>query len=321
MLSRRLRPPAHAAGSRWWRATQIKGDSETHPNLSPTDEFADYETYQFILIPNGGTPDPTEGDYLRSGLKRGLELHATSGANPFKVGMIGSTDSHVGISAVEENNFGGKGQHDANPELRSNPSGLGSSRGWDMGAAGLVAAWAQENTRGSLYEAFKRKEVYASTGPRISLRFFGGFDFQPEDAAAADLAAVGYGKGVPMGGDLAANGNQAPTFLVAASKDAGGANLDRIQVIKGWIDADRKAQERVYDVALSGNRSDGSDPVGNTVDTATGNYRNSIGAEQLAAVWTDPDYIPVNMLSTTCACWRYPRRATRCWTASPWAST
>jgi hypothetical protein len=272
--------------------TQIKGDSEAHPMFSPTDEFADYETYPFVLTAEGGTPDPTKADYVRSGLKRGLELHRQTGANPYKVGMIGSTDSHTGISAVEENNFAGKGQHDSRPALRTHYTGLGTSKGWDMGAAGLVGVWAQENNRQSLTDAFKRKEVYASTGPRIQLRFFGGFGFRGSDASARDLAVVGYKKGVAMGSDLTPDGKKAPTFLIAASKDPVEANLDRIQIVKGWVGTDGTSHEKVYDVALSDGRKDGSQAVGNTVNLETGSYTNSIGAEQLTAVWKDPDYDP-----------------------------
>ena len=271
-------------------ATQIKGDSETHPLLSPNDEFADYETYPFVLTPDGRTPDPTEADYLRSGLKRGLELESSMGLNPFKVGMIGSTDSHTGMSAVDESGFAGKSQHDATPDQRSHPTGLGSSKGWDMGAAGYVGVWATENTRQALVDAFKRKEVYASTGPRIRLRFFGGFDFTAEDANASDLAATGYSKGVPMGGDLKATGNKTLSFLIAASKDPNGANLDRLQIVKGWLDTDGKSREKVFDVALSDDRIDGSTPVGNTVDLATGKYTNTIGDAELMTVWTDTEF-------------------------------
>jgi len=272
--------------------TQIKGDSETHPLLSPTDEFADYETYPFVLTPEGLTPDPTNGDYIRSGLKRGLELENSTGANPYKMGMIGSTDSHTGLSAVEESNFAGKGQHDSRPELRSQFTGLGSSKGWDMGAAGYAAVWASENTRQAIFDAFKRKEVYASTGPRIVLRFFGGFKFKAKDAGARDIAAVGYKKGVPMGGDLRQKGKKPPSFLVVAAKDPNAANLDRIQIVKGWLNAAGGSEEKVYDAALSDGRSDGSQPVGNTVDLKTGQYTNTIGDVQLATVWTDPDFDP-----------------------------
>jgi len=227
---------------------------------------------------------------VRSGLKRGLELEAKLGANPFKFGLIGSTDSHTGMAAVEEDNFAGKGQHDATPEQRSHPTGIGSSKGWDMGAAGYVGVWATENTRKALVAAFKRKEVYASTGPRMSLRFFGGFDFAEDDAEARDLAAVGYEKGVPMGGDLSGGNGKAPTFLIDALKDPKGANLDRIQIVKGWLNGEGKAEEKVYDVALSDGRTDGSQAVGNTVDLKTGKYSNTIGDVRLTTVWEDPDF-------------------------------
>jgi hypothetical protein len=284
--------------ARWEPAvevTQIKGDSEAHPLLSPTDEFAEYETYPFVLTPDGRTPDPTEGDYVRSGLKRGLAIQAEVGINPYKVGMIGSTDSHTGMSAVEEDNFAGKGQHDTYPEQGSHPTGLGSSKGWDMGAAGYAGVWATENTREAIVAAFKRKEVYATTGPRISVRFFGGYGFEKADAGSADIAAAGYRKGVPMGGDLAV-GEGAPSFLVAAMKDPVEGNLDRVQIIKGWLDKDGKTHEKVYEVTWSGDRKPGTDgklpPIGNTVDLRTGRYTNDIGEEALMGVWQDPDFDP-----------------------------
>jgi hypothetical protein len=275
-------------------ATQIKGDSESHPALSPNDEFADYEVYDFALTPDGARPDPTEGDYIRNALMNGLEYEQTMGANPYKFGMIGSTDSHTGIAAVEETSFAGKGQHDNVPEKRSHPTGLGSSKGWDMGAAGYAGVWATENTREALVDAFLRKEVYSTTGPRIVLRFFGGPDFTDADLAA-DIAAAGYARGVPMGGDLQLPGDTAPSFLVAVMKDPNGANLDRIQIIKGWVDDEGEAQERIYDVAVSGERSIDAngramEPVGNTVDLETGKYTNSIGAAQLTTTWKDPDF-------------------------------
>ena len=270
--------------------TQIKGDSETHPVLSPDDAFADFETYQFILVPGGGEADPTEADYVRSGLKTGLELGAATGGNPFKMGVIGSTDSHTGMTSVEENHFGGKGQHDAFPSLRSHETGIGDSKGWDMGAAGFAAVWATENTRQSIFDAFQRKEIYGSTGPRISLRFFGGFDFLDEDAQSAELASVGYSKGVPMGGELVGANDRAPTFLIAALKDPMRGNLDRIQIVKGWLDDKGSSQEKVFDVALSDGRTDGSVLVGNTVNETTGEYTNDIGDVELRSVWTDPEF-------------------------------
>jgi len=278
--------------------TQIKGDSETHPMLSPTDEFAGYESYNYIMTVERRTPDPTDADYVRSGMKRGLSLEAQLGANPYKFGVIGSSDSHTGLSAVEETAFAGKSKIDAFPGTRGGSSGLGGAKGWDMGAAGFVAVWASENSRQGIYEAFKRREVYASTGPRITLRFFGGFEFGKADLKVRDLAALGYRKGVPMGGDLSrAAPAKPPTFMVAAARDPLAANLDRIQIVKGWVDADGKTHERIYDVAVSDGRRIGDDgrcmtPVGNTVDLATGKYTNSVGAAELAAVWRDPHFDP-----------------------------
>jgi len=276
-------------------ATQIKGDSEAHPALSPNDEFADFETYSFALTPDGIIAKPDKADYVRSALKRGLELKSKIGVNPYKVGMVGSTDSHTGIAAVEENNFAGKGQHDAKPEIRSHATGIGSSKGWDMGAAGYTGVWATENTREALVAAFQRKEVYTTTGPRISLRFFGGFDFNKKDENAKNLAAIGYQKGVPMGGDISNAQGKAASFLAAVMKDPNGANLDRMQIVKGWVDSDGNAHERIYDLAVSGSRTiniDGRamEAVGNTVDLTTGKYTNTIGSAQLTVAWVDPDF-------------------------------
>ncbi len=275
--------------------TQIKGDSETHPNLSPTDEFADFETWNFVMIPSGPTPEPVEAEYARPALKRGLEIEAKTGVNPYRFGMIGSTDSHTGLSTASETNFAGKGQKDSRPELRSKPTGLGSSRGWDMGAAGLVAAWAPENTRQAIFDAFKRREVYATTGTRIGLRFFAGAELTQAQLADASYPSSAYEVGVPMGGELS-GGKDAPGFLVHAMKDPEGANLDRVQIIKGWIDEDGQAQERIFDVVWSGDRKlDGQGrlpAVGNTVDLKTGEYTNDIGAVELKTVWRDPQFDP-----------------------------
>ncbi|ETN93967.1 DUF3604 domain-containing protein [Zhouia amylolytica] len=280
---------------KWERSveiTQIKGDSETHPALSPNDEFADFETYDFALTPDGIRPAPTKADYVRSGLKRGLELEHKVGANPYKVGFVGSSDSHTGMSSIEENNFGGKGQHDSEPKKRAHPTGIGSSKGWDMGAAGWVGVWAESNTRQSIVDAFQRKEVYATTGPRITLRVFGGYNFAESDLNSG-MVKTGYDKGVPMGGDLnkTEDGN-APGFLISAMKDPDGANLDRVQVVKGWLNDDGTSDENVYDVALSDDRTDGKEKVGNTVDLKTGKYTNTIGATELKVFWQDPDFNP-----------------------------
>lgn len=299
--------------------TQIKGDSETHPELSPDDEFADYETYEHLIIAAGAEAKTmfTEGfltaldegdreyvvahrsqvekagNYVRSALKRGLVVEHRIGVNPYKFGMIGSTDAHTGMSSAEENNFHGKMALDSTPGSKSQDI-IPGTPGWDMGAAGMVAVWANENTREDLFDAMQRKEVYATTGPRIQLRFFGGFGFKEKDLRK-DFVAIGYDKGVPMGGDLSkASRRKSPAFIVHALKDPVEANLDRIQIIKGWVDDEGLPQEKVYDVAWSDERKRGTDgkipAVGNTVDVATGSYSNSIGDAQLSTVWTDPDF-------------------------------
>lgn len=276
--------------------TQIKGTSETHPLLSPDDEFAGFEFFNRLIESRPEarqTPTVETGDYVRSALKSGLELEESLGVNPFKLGMIGSTDSHSGLSSAEENNFMGKMAIDSIPENKE--SGFAGVSGWMMSASGLAAVWARENNREEIIAAFRRREVYGTTGPRIAVRFFGGFDFEPADVEARDIAAVGYSKGVPMGGDLKrAGGDRAPSFLVRAIKDPIDANLDRVQIVKGWLGSDGKAKEKVFDVVWSDDRARGSDgklaPVGDTVDRAAASYANSIGAAELAAVWTDPEF-------------------------------
>ena len=287
------------ARARWEmvaEVTQYKGDSETHTLLSPTDEFADFETYEHAIAV--GVADKQTiadaGSYARAALLRGLELQGTLGTNPYKFGMIGSTDSHTGLSAAEESNFHGKFVRDSIPQSKANPAITGAT-GWDMGAQGLAAVWASENTREGISASFKRREVYTSTGPRMQLRFFGGWNFKQRDTSASDLAAVGYRKGVPMGGDLTSgHDDDPPSFLIHAAKDPKDANLDRIQVVKGWVDGNGRSHERVYDIAWSGERKVGGNgklpPVGNTVDLKTGTYTNEIGAPSLSAVWSDPDF-------------------------------
>ena len=290
--------------------TQMKGDSETHPTLSPTDEFADYETYEH-LIKAGGDADPhfswnggdaevksaNAGDYARSALRRGLEIEGKVGVNPYKFGMIGATDSHTGLATYEETNFWGKYGADSTPEGKDNIVIPPKSTGWDIGAAGLAGVWAEENTRESLFSAFQRKEVYATTGPRIRLRFFGGWDFSSKDASNKNMAAAGYDRGVPMGGDLTKGpAGKAPSFLIHTVKDPRDANLDRVQVVKGWVDSSGKSYEKIYNVAWSGERALDANgdlgPVGNTVDVERGVYTNDIGASQLVASWEDPDFDP-----------------------------
>ncbi len=274
--------------------TQYKGDSETHPLLSPSDEFADFERYRHLL--DGGSLQHVEGSYARSALIRGMQLEAEIGINPYKFGMVGATDSHTALSSAEEGNFLGKYAQDSIPENKARETVPGSV-GWDASAMGFAGVWATENTREAIVDAFKRKEVYATTGPRIQLRFFGGWNFGARDARAKDLAARGYEKGVPMGGDLAsAPKGKAPTFLISAVKDPLDANLDRVQVVKGWVGADGSAEERIYDVAWSGDRQPDDAgrlaPVGDTVSLTTGRYDNTIGSVELTTVWKDPDFDP-----------------------------
>ncbi|MDI9245341.1 DUF3604 domain-containing protein [Marinobacter sp. CHS3-4] len=275
--------------------TQVKGDSEAHPDLSPNDPFADFETFEHVM--SFGAKEEKEfdqvGNYARSALKRGLQIEDRTGVNPYKFGMIGSTDSHTGLASADEPNFWGKFGVDSIPENKDRETTPGAS-GWAMSAAGLVGAWAEENSRESLFAAFKRKEVYATTGPRMQVRMFGGFDFNESDLQKNNLAEVGYDKGVPMGGDLLdAPEGEAPRFLIQAVKDPVGANLDRVQVVKGWLDEEGNSHEQVFNVALSDGREDrGNDtkPVGSTVDLKTGRYTNTIGAEELVTVWTDPEF-------------------------------
>ena len=297
-----------ATRARWepvYEVTQIKGDSETHPLQSPNDEFADFATYDHLLDAAAAARGEEvrqvvkEGDYARRGLRTGLDLEREFGVNPFKFGMIGSTDSHSSMASAEENNFWGKFAIDSTPAKRRDLAILpGTTNSFGMSAAGLAAVWAEENTRESIFEAFKRKEVYATTGPRITLRFFGGYEFRDADVEARNMAQVGYDKGVPMGGDLAsAPSGKAPSFVIHAMKDPKEGNLDRVQVIKGWLDKNGKSHEKIYDVAVSDDRKIGKDdrcrtPVGNTVNLETGAYTNDIGAAQLATVWVDPDFDP-----------------------------
>jgi hypothetical protein len=283
--------------------TQIKGDGEAHPLLSPNDEFADYETWDRSNL-NGTEvkkPEMLEYEYARSGLKLGLKLEDKLGVNPFKFGMIGSTDSHTALAAVEEENFFGK-HSGVEPEphrwkhvVIKAPDPNLTVLGWRQAASGYAAVWATENTREAIFDAMKRKETYATTGPRITVRFFGGWAFEDADALSRLPAGIGYAKGVPMGGDLSnAPEGKAPSFLVAAMKDPYSGNLDRIQIVKGWLDGDGNLQERVYDVAWSDDRQPGPDdkipPVGNTVDVANATWTNTIGEPELITVWQDPDF-------------------------------
>lgn len=281
--------------------TQIKGDSEAHPSLSPEDEFADYGTWDEFNIDMSRPQEPwmQRHQYARPALQLGLEIEQRTGVNPYRFGMIGSTDSHTGMATAEDNNFWGK-------QPRDMPSPLRASLPWGMPAAGMsnaaqlasgyAAVWATDNSREAIFDAFMRREVYATTGPRMAVRFFGGWDFSRDDIDTPDAALTGYKRGVPMGTLLPASDGDAPRFMVWALKDPDGANLDRVQVVKGWIDASGQPRERIHNVAWSGDRQVDAEgrlpPVGDTVDRQHARYRNTIGAPELKAVWTDPDFDP-----------------------------
>jgi hypothetical protein len=286
-----------------YEVTQIKGDGEAHPLLSPNDEFADYETWDMgnLDLSSPKEDDMLQYEYARSALQLGLRLEKELGVNPYKFGMIGSTDSHTGLATAEEENFFGKHSGtEPGPERINHPMGKtenGTYESWDMVASGLAAVWARENTREAIFEAMKRRETYATTGPRMMVRFFGGWDYSDTDARSRLPASAGYSKGVPMGSDLPARpGDGAPSFLVAALKDPISGNLDRIQIVKGWVDKRGKRYEKIFDVAWSGDRQPGSDgklpPVGNTVDLSTATWTNTIGAVELITVWEDPEFDP-----------------------------
>ena len=284
-----------------YEITQIKGDGETHPLLSPNDEFADYETWDQgnLDLTEFKTDDMLQYEYGRSALGIGIQLEQKLGVNPYKVGFIGSTDSHTGLATAQEDNFFGKHSGaEPNPQRVEHPMakvGDAEYTGWGMVASGLAAVWARENTREALFDAMENKETYATTGSRMMVRFFGGWNFTDEDAQNRLPAAVGYGKGVPMGGNLPAQQDgKSPSFLVAALRDPLSGNLDRIQVVKTWVDNAGARHEKVFDAVWSDDRQPGADGklplVGNTVDVENATWTNNIGSPELITVWTDPEF-------------------------------
>ena len=291
---------------RWeplYEVTQIKGDGEAHPFLSPNDEFADYETWDKsnLTLQADKTEDMLQYEYAREALKNGLKLERLLGTNPYRFGLLGSTDSHTALATAAEDNFFGKHAGvEPNPKRFDTPIGSVEDRSWtslEMASSGYAAVWAHNNTRAAIFDAMKRREVYATTGPRMTVRFFGGWGFEAADATRPDLAELGYAKGVPMGGTIeTGKKGAAPSFLVSALKDPLSGNLDRVQIVKGWLDQAGETHERVYDVAWSevGQRTPGEDgklpPVGNTVDVENATWRNTIGEVQLTTVWKDPDF-------------------------------
>jgi len=293
-----------AKWERMYEITQIKGDGEAHPFLSPDDEFADYGTWDVgnLDVSEAKTDDMLAYEYAREALKNGLALEKKLGTNPYKFGFTGATDSHTSLSTAEENNFWGKhAGYEPAPERLTHPfmvTDQGEIYAWQMVASGITAVWAHENTRNSIFDAMDRKEVYATTGPRIRVRFYGGWNFTDDDLKSREPSVRGYDKGVPMGADLPSSpdGVSAPTFMVFALRDVIGADLDRIQIVKGWLDSKGKTHEKVYNVVWSGDRAPGADgrlpAVGNTVDVESASWTNSIGSSELATVWTDPDFDP-----------------------------
>jgi hypothetical protein len=294
-----------------YEVTQMKGDGEAHPVLSPTDEFADFETWGKTGINSTvpKTPDMLPREYARGALKRGLEYGQKLGANPFKFGVLGSTDSHTALSTADESQYFGKlaifepsaakGRFDELVTGRNNPDKLDiTTAAWQVSSSGLAAVWARENTREALWDSMARKEVYATTGTRLRVRVFAGWDFVDGDQNHPHFAKHGYISGVPMGGDLSgASGDKTPGLIIQALKDPNNANLDRVQVIKGWVDTQGKSHEKIWDVAVSDGRTIGKDgrcntPVGNTVDVSQASYSNSIGDAALNAYWRDPDFDP-----------------------------
>lgn len=291
---------------RLYEASQIKGDSEAHPLLSPEDEFADFETWDYgnLDASEKKTPEMLPGEYVRSGLQRGLMLEDKLGTNPFKVGLVGASDTHTGLTTPDNDNFFGKftayepSAERATHVSRKFADGTVALNAYQYITSGLTAVWATQNTRGALFDAMERREVYATTGPRMRVRLFGGWNFDEADVNRRDLALVGYTKGVPMGADLMPDVADVgtPSFLVYALRDPMGANLDRVQIVKGWVGADGAIGEKVYDVAWSDNRTPGADgklpPVGDTVDLSVPGWTNTIGASELGGVWTDPEFDP-----------------------------
>ena len=293
--------PAYAKIRKRWEPiveiTQYKGDSETHPSLSPEDPFADFEDYPFYIQKGWTQYKPEKGDFIRSALLRGMQLEQEIGINPYQFGVIGSTDAHTGLAAAEENNFHGKFATDSTPEMKLYKwsDNANSSFGWAMGAQGLAAVWAEENTREGILAAMKRRETYATTGSRIGLRFYGGFGIDESLLQMTKLSADGVTL-VPMGGELNAVDARPPTFIVHAMADPKSGALDRIQIVKGWINPQGEALEKVFDVAWSSDdrlNPDGSlSPVPNTVNLETGAWSNEAGAASLSTAWQDPEFDP-----------------------------
>jgi len=282
-----------------YELTQIKGTSETHPALFPNDEFGKFEIWDYTLASTATPPKHKKGGYAREALIRGLKLQQEGNGNPFKFGFIGDSDTHNGAASIEEDNYTGKFGFEITPEHRlQGPPGVDEKAALQVrrfSSGGVAAVWAEANTREGIFNGIRSKETFATSGPRMKVRLFAGFDMAGISLASKDGLKQAYAKGVPMGGDLkAAKKGQAPTLVVLAMKEADGANLDRIQIIKGWIDKEGNQQHKIYNVALSDDRKAGPDgkfpAVGNTVNEKNATYTNTIGDTELKATWKDPDF-------------------------------
>jgi hypothetical protein len=283
-----------------YEISQIKGTSETTPGLSPTDEFAGFELWNYTLSADYERPSHPKGSYVRQALLDGMSQQASGAGNPFKYGFIGDTDTHNAAASHEEFNYTGKFAFENNAKERltgvpGQPTGQ-IQQIQEFSSGGLNGVWAPQNTREAIWDAMQRKETFATSGTMIKVRFFGSFDYAPDDVKKPDFVKLAYAKGVPMGGDLKPGAGKAPTFLVMALKDPKSGNLDRIQIVKGWLDGAGKQHEKIYDVAWSGDRKIGANgklpAVGNSVDLKTATTTDAIGAPQLATGWTDPDFKP-----------------------------
>lgn len=275
---------------------QVKGQSETTPGLSPNDEFADYEVFVWQLLGAEGLPKE-HGSYVRQAYRDGLALNQARGFNPYKFGVVSGSDSHVAAVPYRQDNFFGvHGTADDTIEERVNGNTLLGLNSLWITPAGLSAVWAEENNREAIFAGLRRKEAYSTSGVRITLRFFGGWRYLKGMLDQHNWVAAAYASGVPMGSDLPPPAAEAPTFIVHAMKDPDSANLDRVQIIKGWS-RNGQSFEKIYDVVWAGARapdprSGKLPPIGSTVDLARGTYTDSIGAAQLGTVWTDPDFDP-----------------------------
>lgn len=277
-----------------YEISQIKGSSDTHPDLSPNDEFADFELWDYTLAATAERPTHRKGSYLRQALLDGIKIESEGNGNPFKFGIIGDSDTHNSASSVEEDNYTGKFGMENNREHRLEgipgfPE-VNKVQVREFGSGGLAGIWAEENTREAIYNAMMRKETFGTSGTRMKVRFFGSFNYDDAITLNDDWLTIAYANGVSMGSELTSSDGKSPTFIVQALKEVDGANLDRVQIIKGWVDKEGETHEQIYDVELSDGRKDGAIPVGNTVDLKTAKYSNSIGAVQFFKTWTDPNF-------------------------------